>query len=149
MQRPPFICRAAYARPPVSPCGELKKSRVNPRTSPRVRSVKAVESYVLAKKVVEHNGLADTTVLEGLHTGDDTFSDCFFPRHGIRASVDGEVHEWVICFQCSPVKWYVDGKSPLQTAISDEHQDFFNTTLLEAGVPLENKDYEPGDYFEF
>lgn len=37
-------------------------------------------------------------------------ASCFSPRHGIRVTYQGKVHDLVICYECSAASLYVDGK---------------------------------------
>ena len=60
---------------------------------------------------------------------------CFAPRHAIRARSKGKTVELVICFECLNFK----GKGPegrFGGKISHLPQEFFNTVLTSANIPL-------------
>ena len=44
---------------------------------------------------------------------------CFNPRHGVRVVHEGSTHEFVICFECFQVRWYIDGVETRGFLISD------------------------------
>ena len=75
----------------------------------------------------------------GVAEHDGSVADCFFPRHGIKVAIDGETHEFVICFQCLQVQWYIDGKKAKGFLISDSPQPTFDQILKDADVPLPKK----------
>ena len=49
--------------------------------------------------------LADT-LRAGLRSWRFTYPSCFNPRHGVRAVVSGQPHEFVICFECGELHYY-------------------------------------------
>jgi hypothetical protein len=61
---------------------------------------------------------------------------CFIPRHGIRATRNGTTVELVICFQCSNVHIYLDGKPTEGTGTVGEPQAAFDAILKKAKIPL-------------
>ena len=60
----------------------------------------------------------------------------FIPRHGIRVVHDGSTHEFVVSFECSQVRWYIDGKPSNAFLISDSARESFDAALREANVRL-------------
>ncbi|MHC4910921.1 MAG: hypothetical protein ACYTF9_14530 [Planctomycetota bacterium] len=62
--------------------------------------------------------------------------DCFIPRHGIRVTHDEQVHEFVICFQCSRIRWFIDGAQAGSLPVTTSPRDAFNAALVSAGLPL-------------
>ena len=60
----------------------------------------------------------------------------FIPRHGIRVVHDGSTHEFVVSFECSQVRWYIDGNPSNAFLISDSAQEPFDAALREANVRL-------------
>lgn len=64
---------------------------------------------------------------------------CFNPRHGIRTVHDGSTHEFVVCFECFQVQWYVDGVETSGFLISDSPQASFDSILENAKIPLAEK----------
>lgn len=64
-------------------------------------------------------------------------SGCFSPRHGIRATHNGQTLDLLICFSCSKYKMWQNGK-PLDyyQAIGYTPHDTFNRFLTDANVPL-------------
>ena len=65
---------------------------------------------------------------------------CFDPRHAIRVEADGGMHDFVICFECLQVYWYVDGERKDSSLASDSPEPLFDRVLREAGVTLAPKD---------
>jgi len=61
---------------------------------------------------------------------------CFWPRHGIRIITNGDVFDYVICFQCSPVKKFRNGGYVRTHFINDEVKPIFNKFLQEANIPI-------------
>jgi hypothetical protein len=64
---------------------------------------------------------------------------CFRPRHGVRAKSGGRAVELVICFECSWVKVYVDGKEVRDEATNVAPQKYLDELLTTAKVPLAPK----------
>jgi hypothetical protein len=62
-------------------------------------------------------------------------SACFYPRHGIRATVGQEHVEMLICFECSTVYLYRSGRQE-RLNIDDRPQPLLNSILQNAGVRL-------------
>jgi hypothetical protein len=61
---------------------------------------------------------------------------CFAPRHGIRVTHDGKVHEFVICFECYITTWYVDGERGGNVNPTNVGQPEFDRVLKGAGIRL-------------
>lgn len=72
----------------------------------------------------------------GVDENDGTVAECFNPRHGIRVVHDQQVHEFVICFECYQVKWFIDGEEREGFLISPSPQPTFDEVLREADIPL-------------
>jgi hypothetical protein len=64
-------------------------------------------------------------------------NNCFNPRHGIRAILNGEAVDLVICFECKQIQIHAaKGKGVLTSA---SPQPEFDRVLREAGVELAEK----------
>ncbi len=61
---------------------------------------------------------------------------CFIPRHGVRATYDGQTVDLVICFECSWVYVYYGDKDGPHLTTSKSPQPAFDKVLKDAGVPL-------------
>lgn len=62
---------------------------------------------------------------------------CFDPRHAIRARHGGKTVDVLICFECSWVYVYLDGKKePVEVVMAKGAQPLFDKVLRDAGVPL-------------
>ncbi len=72
----------------------------------------------------------------GVADYDGGVAACFIPRHGIRVAHDGKTHEFVICFQCAQVQWYIDGQRVRGFPISGSPQLVFDEILEDANIPL-------------
>lgn len=79
----------------------------------------------------------------GIEESDGTVASCFAPRHGIAVQHDGNRHEFVICFQCLSLQWYVDGNLEKGFPITASPQAAFDELLTKAGVKLAKKAAEP------
>lgn len=75
--------------------------------------------YAFEQGVVEHDG---------------SVAACFNPRHGLRATVNEKIHDFVICFECRQVEHYVDGAVTEQFLISNSPSPVFDQALRQAGV---------------
>ncbi|MBI1314507.1 hypothetical protein GC176_24710 [bacterium] len=73
-------------------------------------------------------GIADN--LEGVGAA------CFAPRHGIRVTHDGNVHEFLICFECWITKWYINGKDAGGMSPTSVAQPVFDRVLRKASIRL-------------
>ena len=69
-------------------------------------------------------------------------SGCFQPRHGIRATAGGQTVEVLICFECSPVHFFL-GERKGQVETVDSPQDAFDKVLKDAGVSVAPRLLEP------
>jgi len=72
----------------------------------------------------------------GVAENDGTVAACFNPRHAIKLTYDGKTHDFIICFECYQVQWYVDGQVTKGFLITASPQPTFDETLKNAGVPL-------------
>lgn len=61
---------------------------------------------------------------------------CFNPRHGISVVVDGIRHDFLICFECSQIRWYIDGNRQPMILTSETPQSFFDQVLSDSDIPL-------------
>lgn len=67
---------------------------------------------------------------------------CFSPRHGVRAVVEGTVHDLLICYECASAEIYRDSVQVGTIYLSSDHYDGkqnerFNTILTAAGIPID------------
>jgi hypothetical protein len=67
---------------------------------------------------------------------------CFQPRHGIRASAGGQTVEVLICFECTPVHFYL-GKRKGAVSTDESPRDAFDQVLKDAGVSVAPRLFEP------
>lgn len=71
------------------------------------RGSPTLRGYPIRATSVVTDGEARRTLFAALREGisDDPESAlCFYPRHGLRATIDGESIEMLICFQCSRIE---------------------------------------------
>jgi hypothetical protein len=61
--------------------------------------------------------------------GDLMLAACFFPRHGIRATVGKQNVDFVICFECSMVYIYRGDAKPEVVNIEDGVEPLLNRIL--------------------
>jgi len=60
---------------------------------------------------------------------------CFNPRHGIRVSDGGHTCDFVLCFECGRMDYYLDHQTVGSTII-DRSPDALNAVLREGQVPF-------------
>ena len=74
--------------------------------------------------------------IKGVNENDGRVAGCFNPRNGIMVTHGEDVHEFVICFECYQVQWFVNGEEKDGFLITDSPQPAFNKILKQARVPL-------------
>jgi hypothetical protein len=78
-------------------------------------------------------------VVKGVKENTGGAAKCFEPRHGLVATHQGKRVELVICFACSQIHVYENGKR-LPTVLTNESASpTLNEVLKKAGVPLPTK----------
>ncbi|MGE3164781.1 MAG: hypothetical protein AB7O52_07740 [Planctomycetota bacterium] len=77
-----------------------------------------------------------SSLIRGIDENDGTVAACFNPRHGLRVTHAGVVHDLVICFECMQVRWYSGSTSSELIRITPSPQRTFDATLTGAGVEL-------------
>jgi hypothetical protein len=70
---------------------------------------------------------------------------CFIPRHGIRASRGVSSVDLVVCFQCSQVYLYRNGKDSGRVLVTGSPQPTFDRMLSAAGVQLAGQSHDEPD----
>ena len=58
-------------------------------------------------------------VLRGVRESEGMIAACFNPRHAVRVTRDGVLHELVICYECYSMAAYVDGEK-VDTVLTSE-----------------------------
>ncbi|MCC9658805.1 initiator NS1 family protein [Rhodopirellula halodulae] len=61
---------------------------------------------------------------------------CFNPRHGIRVVHDNQQFDFVICFECLQIYWYIDDEKQPTILTSGSPLPAFNGILRGASIPL-------------
>ncbi|MGF1580212.1 MAG: hypothetical protein ACFCD0_12685 [Gemmataceae bacterium] len=94
--------------------------------------------YPILGKVTLKNKARKTVleaVLKGIKKGQPG-AKCFIPRHGIRAKHGDDVVELVICFQCSWVYSYLNGKQNNTVTIHESSAPALNTVLKKENIKV-------------
>jgi hypothetical protein len=105
---------------------------------------KSVRSYgkILGKTTIK-NEKEGKEALEALFkaVGKGNGAKCFEPRHIIHAEYEGKSVNLVICFECSWVYVYLDGKNEraARLTIDKKVEPLFDKLLRDAKVPLPEK----------
>ena len=60
---------------------------------------------------------------------------CFWPRHGIRTVYEGQITDYVICFECLAVHVHSGGEKTF-FVISEDPRSIFNEYLAEAAISV-------------
>jgi hypothetical protein len=63
-------------------------------------------------------------------------AECFNPRHALKCNHTGQNHVFMICFECSRIAWYIDGKFKELLFTSESPQPAFDEILKKANVLL-------------
>lgn len=58
------------------------------------------------------------------------------PRHVVRVKHNGEVYDFIICFQCKIMQLWKRGKFDSEFVFDRKHKDLFNKVLTDANVKL-------------
>ena len=67
----------------------------------------------------------------------DGIAKCFYPRHGVRVVDGGRETDYLVCFQCSWLQTFLDGKLKTEAeAVSRYAQPLFNQVLDDAKIPV-------------
>jgi hypothetical protein len=61
---------------------------------------------------------------------------CYWPRHGMRASINGKTVDYVICFECFRYEEFVDGVSIKRSVLNSDVEPIFSKPLVDAGIPI-------------
>ncbi|MCC9641627.1 hypothetical protein LOC71_05025 [Rhodopirellula sp. JC740] len=61
---------------------------------------------------------------------------CFNPRHGIRVVHNSQHYDFVICFECLQIYWYIDDDAQPTILISESPLPAFNDVLRASSIPL-------------
>jgi len=86
-------------------------------------------------------------LLAGMADANGMSASCFDPRHGISATLDGDIVDLVICFECLQIHAYLNDKRVLVNGFIDGltsrlPRPLFNEALRKAGLPLaRSRDY--------
>jgi hypothetical protein len=102
---------------------------------------------VLGKSTVKDDKARDklrTALVKGIKDSKGEIAKCFNPRHGIRATHDGQSVDLLICFECLQIYVYY-GKGDKREAnvlTTRSPQPTFDKILKDAGVKLPEKPKE-------
>lgn len=84
---------------------------------------------------------AVTAVLKGIADSTGIVANCFMPRHGLRATLNGKTVDLLICYQCAQIVVYTDtapGAKPAKGLTTDgAPAELLNKQLTEAKIRFE------------
>ena len=103
------------------------------------KEVKGFDGYTsLGKTIITDAKVREkllSALLDGIAKSDGSGAFCFEPRHGIRAKLDDQTVELLICFECLQIHVsYTDGHQEVLT--TGDPQKIFDEVLKKADVPL-------------
>lgn len=79
------------------------------------------------------------SLIRGVEQNNDEPMGCFFPRHGVRASLsNGSFLDLVICYQCQLMEIYLTSEPVQAYTLADSRQPL-NEVLQAAGVDLKQE----------
>ncbi|MFG0287231.1 MAG: hypothetical protein ACF8CQ_03600 [Rhodopirellula sp. JB044] len=61
---------------------------------------------------------------------------CFNPRHGLSLIHDGKRYDFLICFECLQIRWFVEDRRREVILTSESPKAVFDATLTNASVVL-------------
>ena len=94
---------------------------------------------ILGKASIEDKGTRTKLIgalRKGIEANDGKVAACFNPRHAIRVTHDGKTYDFVICFECFSISYYIDGARQKGILVTDSPRTVFNEILKELGLPL-------------
>ena len=144
----PFTASCAEPKIPPSALEALTKSKtfelysLNPQEPPPKDGDKFHDWQILGstKLDAEKAKVLVTALQAGVaENSDGIVAVCFHPRHGIRVVIDGKTHDFVICFECYQISWFIDSERQKGFLTTGTPQAKFDAVLKEAKVPLPEK----------
>jgi hypothetical protein len=103
------------------------------------RNKQQAEYPVLGKLKIEQSSdrkaLLDA-LRDSIQLSDGLAAACFEPRHILRVMIDGKRRDYVICFACSQVSIWEEGKEIDGAPICPDQAKVFNRYLDDAGIPV-------------
>jgi hypothetical protein len=98
----------------------------------------AFHDYPVLGKVVVTDPQARDAIMAAFEQGvsaGDKLAFCFFPRHALRVTKNGQTVDFAVCFECHQLRMYGDGE-PVTLPITRAPQEVFNRHLTAAGIRL-------------
>lgn len=77
-----------------------------------------------------------TALADGVGENQGVAAGCFNPRHALRVTEQGVVHDFVICFECYQVQWFQADQRQPGLLVTASPQAAFDRILQAAGVQL-------------
>jgi len=116
----------------------LSPVRMEDKPSAEDASKRLHNWLILGKTELGEEAQSDiaNALFRGVKGNDGMVAGCFNPRHGIRVTHDNKVFDFVICFECMQVDWFIDDEEQDGFLTTDSPQATFNRILKEADVPL-------------
>jgi hypothetical protein len=115
----------------------LDPKRPSPRHDDDPPSKETFHGYAVLGEAVIHDQAIRKELLGALYKGvansDGDQYACFYPRHGISATLAGEKVDLVICFECLSIDTYGKDKKIVLTTGSPGQT--FDKALERAGLP--------------
>ena len=140
----PFVYTPPLGLVPEAAPEEMWLLLIDPRSSDEeLRSAlkprRQVEYPVLRQ--LEVNSAADRKLLidalrDAIRLSDGQAAACFWPRHILRMTIDGRQRDYVMCFECSRLVIFEDGKLTGKTAICPDQRAVFNRYLSNSKNPI-------------
>ena len=85
----------------------------------------------------QHLGKMAQELDRAVETNDSFGVRCFWPRHGLRGTVDGKSVELLICFQCHKLNVYVKGEYTQTIEMDSRVKPIFDAPLVDAGIEID------------
>ncbi len=135
----PDELRAALLKPDVFELYSLNPSRRIDKE--KIKEEDLLHGYEIYGKLPVKDADTQKKLVTAFQKGVDAnkgeVAACFNPRHAIRVKRIDKVYDFVICFQCSSVNVYVDGKQTKGFLITDLPADTFNKILTDAKIKID------------
>lgn len=124
---------------------ELEFFSLSPKHRPENKEAEKFHGFEVLGKMIISDKQTRAEMIDALESaiGKTDFAPrCYWPRHGIRCNHQGKEIDLIVCFECSPVIVYVDGKSIYHADISDDRatseaaKKLLNDLLQSKGLPI-------------
>ncbi len=115
---------------------------LDPDQQQAVRGTKQFHDYLILGETVvgssSYRQALAATLKRSLAAWEGGFPMCFNPRHGLRATHDGQSFDFLICFECDRLELYPPTGDSITLGLTDE-PGAFDDLLRAANIPTSKR----------